>query len=275
MTAPTMRCVGLLVCALFLGVLRTGGRGADHAGRRGDGAVAPRTCRRTRRSGADYDPWEPFNRTMFDFNEDVDKYVLKPVATGWDFILPRPVQHSVDNFFDNLQIPGPLREQPAAGRDRPRRGRPVPLRRQHDRGHRRPVRLGDRHGLAEADGRLRADARPLGRTARVPTSSGRSSARRTPATPSGSSRIPTWTSRACSATSATLAAARVVQTVNTRSLLLDDVDAAREASLDFYIAVRTAYFERRRNLIQGTSETERGTDDNLYFPDYSDQEVTP
>ena len=67
----------------------------------------------------------------------------------------------------------------------------------------------------------------------------------------------------------------MVQTVNTRSLLLDEVDSAREASLDFYIAVRTAYFERRQRLIQGTSDTERGTNDDLYFPDYSDQEVLP
>ena len=74
---------------------------------------------------------------------------------------------------------------------------------------------------------------------------------------------------------ATLAGARVVQTVNTRSLLLDEVDSAREASFDFYIAVRTAYFERRQRLIRGLSDTERGDDDDLYFPDYSDQEVLP
>jgi len=55
--------------------------------------------------GTEADPWEPFNRAMFDFNEDLDEYVLKPVATGWDFVLPSPVQRSIDNFFDNLQFP--------------------------------------------------------------------------------------------------------------------------------------------------------------------------
>ena len=53
----------------------------------------------------DEDPWEGFNEKMFWFNREVlDRYVLKPVATAWDFILPDPVQRSVHNFFDNLAV---------------------------------------------------------------------------------------------------------------------------------------------------------------------------
>jgi phospholipid-binding lipoprotein MlaA len=53
----------------------------------------------------DQDPWEGFNETMFNFNRDVlDRYFLKPVATGWDFLLPDLVQKSVQNFFDNLAV---------------------------------------------------------------------------------------------------------------------------------------------------------------------------
>ncbi|HTF91457.1 MAG TPA: VacJ family lipoprotein [Verrucomicrobiae bacterium] len=53
----------------------------------------------------DEDPWEGFNEKMFWFNREVlDRYVLKPVATAWDFILPDPVQRGVHNFFDNLQV---------------------------------------------------------------------------------------------------------------------------------------------------------------------------
>jgi phospholipid-binding lipoprotein MlaA len=29
---------------------------------------------------------------------------LKPIATGWDFLLPDPVQRGVHNFFDNLAV---------------------------------------------------------------------------------------------------------------------------------------------------------------------------
>ena len=53
----------------------------------------------------DEDPWEGFNETMFSFNREVvDRFVLKPLATGWDFVLPDPVQRGVHNFFDNLAV---------------------------------------------------------------------------------------------------------------------------------------------------------------------------
>jgi phospholipid-binding lipoprotein MlaA len=48
------------------------------------------------------DPYEPFNRAMFTFNEGLDTMLLKPVATGYDTVLPRPVKTSVSNFFDNI-----------------------------------------------------------------------------------------------------------------------------------------------------------------------------
>ncbi|GBG01124.1 hypothetical protein AZSI13_04510 [Azospira sp. I13] len=48
------------------------------------------------------DPWEGFNRAMFSFNEGVDKAVIKPVAQGYDAVLPQPVQTGVGNFFGNI-----------------------------------------------------------------------------------------------------------------------------------------------------------------------------
>jgi phospholipid-binding lipoprotein MlaA len=53
----------------------------------------------------EFDPWEPFNEKMFWFNREVlDRYVLKPAATAWDFILPNQVQKGVHNVFDNLAV---------------------------------------------------------------------------------------------------------------------------------------------------------------------------
>lgn len=53
----------------------------------------------------EYDPWEPFNEKMFWFNREVlDRFVLKPVATAWNFILPTPVQKGIHNVFDNLAV---------------------------------------------------------------------------------------------------------------------------------------------------------------------------
>lgn len=51
------------------------------------------------------DPLEPFNEKMFWFNREVlDRYILKPVATAWDFVLPDPVQKGIHNAIDNLAV---------------------------------------------------------------------------------------------------------------------------------------------------------------------------
>jgi phospholipid-binding lipoprotein MlaA len=51
------------------------------------------------------DPWEGFNEVMFNFNREIlDRYILRPAATGWDFLLPDPLQRGFHNFFDNLAV---------------------------------------------------------------------------------------------------------------------------------------------------------------------------
>lgn len=53
-------------------------------------------------SGNPKDPIEGYNRAMFSFNEGVDKAILKPVAKGYDAVLPDPVRTGVTNFFGNI-----------------------------------------------------------------------------------------------------------------------------------------------------------------------------
>jgi len=48
------------------------------------------------------DPLEGYNRAMFDFNERVDKAVIKPVAVAYDAVAPLPVRSGIGNFFGNL-----------------------------------------------------------------------------------------------------------------------------------------------------------------------------
>ncbi len=50
------------------------------------------------------DPYEGFNRAMFTFNDKVDIFLLKPVATIYDTIMPRPLNQGVHNFFSNLGV---------------------------------------------------------------------------------------------------------------------------------------------------------------------------
>ena len=51
-----------------------------------------------------YDPFEPINRAIFTFNNAADKIILEPVAKGYKK-LPSPVQSGIGNFINNLKMP--------------------------------------------------------------------------------------------------------------------------------------------------------------------------
>lgn len=48
------------------------------------------------------DPYEKFNRSVFNFNDAVDRNALKPAATAYKKVVPSFVQTGVNNFFFNL-----------------------------------------------------------------------------------------------------------------------------------------------------------------------------
>lgn len=51
------------------------------------------------------DPFEAWNRKVFDFNDDLDRAILKPIATAYAEIFPPVVRRGVDNFYANLLDP--------------------------------------------------------------------------------------------------------------------------------------------------------------------------
>jgi phospholipid-binding lipoprotein MlaA len=51
------------------------------------------------------DPLEPINRAFFVFNDRLYFWVLKPVATGYNFVLPERVRVGISNVFKNLTFP--------------------------------------------------------------------------------------------------------------------------------------------------------------------------
>ncbi len=53
-------------------------------------------------SGNPKDPIEGFNRAMYGFNEAVDTVLIKPVAQGYDAVMPDPIRTGVTNFFGNI-----------------------------------------------------------------------------------------------------------------------------------------------------------------------------
>jgi phospholipid-binding lipoprotein MlaA len=54
-----------------------------------------------RTPGDRVDPWEKWNRRVFVFNERLDEKVLRPVATAYSNVVPRPARNGINNFFGN------------------------------------------------------------------------------------------------------------------------------------------------------------------------------
>lgn len=48
------------------------------------------------------DPWEGMNRKIYQFNDTADRWVLKPVAKGYRWITPEPLEAGISNVFANL-----------------------------------------------------------------------------------------------------------------------------------------------------------------------------
>jgi phospholipid-binding lipoprotein MlaA len=51
------------------------------------------------------DPYEPFNRRVFEFNRGLDRTVIKPAAKGYRAMLPQFVRDRIRSIIDNLNEP--------------------------------------------------------------------------------------------------------------------------------------------------------------------------
>ncbi|MBA2491437.1 MAG: VacJ family lipoprotein [Gammaproteobacteria bacterium] len=71
-------CATLLACIVLAGCATTSGRPDER------------------------DPLERYNRTVFRFNDVLDRNLLKPVARGYRRYLPKPFNIAISNFFANL-----------------------------------------------------------------------------------------------------------------------------------------------------------------------------
>jgi phospholipid-binding lipoprotein MlaA len=215
------------------------------------------------------DPWEGMNRGTFWFNERVDRAVLEPVATGWDWLLPERVETSVSNFFDNLFLPvvfvnDLLQAKPvAAGQDA---GRFVVNTTAGVAGF---FDVASRIGIPENDedfgqtfGRWGCPPGPYLVLPLLGPSSVRDALGRVADSASTvyGYFVP-WT------VTAGLAA---VETVNTRAALLEEIRQGREESLDFYVFLRSAYLENREHRVR--DRVVLSDEDDLYYIDEEEEE---
>ena len=62
------------------------------------------------------DPLEDVNRAMFEVNQTIDRFLLKPIAEAYVFILPNEVRHRIANVLGNLAEPLNLVNNAAQGK---------------------------------------------------------------------------------------------------------------------------------------------------------------
>ncbi len=62
-----------------------------------------------RTAASEMDPIEPVNRVIYTVNDKVDRAIFKPLAQGYEFILPVVVRSCVSNVFGNIaDVPASL-----------------------------------------------------------------------------------------------------------------------------------------------------------------------
>ena len=209
------------------------------------------------------DPIEPVNRGIFWFNDKLDVFLFEPIAIGWEFVTPETVRIHLDQFFTNLRFPvrfvGSLLQAEAllAAEET---GRFVVNSTVGVAGFFDPATgwglEGRREDVGQAFGRWGMGpgfylVLPL-----LGPSSGRDAVGRIfdSGLQSGPGLISPWAGAGVSG----------LDLINTRALLLDEIDQAKEASLDYYSLVRHAYLEQREALVRNGDVPAEEVTDDLY-----------
>jgi len=201
----------------------------------------------------DYDPWQRVNRKVFTFNDKLDQWVLEPVAKGWDYVAPKPIERSIGNFFSNLRFPVNLMNNLLQGKavDGAKTvGRFTVNTLLGVGGFLDPASdLGLGPKEEDFGQTLGVWGVPSGPYLVLPVL-GPSTVRDAPglAVDSAASITPFFIDAWI------LAGAQVVDVINTRARFLEAVTEAKEASLDYYAFVRSAYLQRRQALIEDRTE---------------------
>lgn len=217
------------------------------------------------------DPLEKLNRPIFKFNDALDRWVLEPIATGYDKVMPDRAQTWVNNFFTNLRFPivfancllqGKLEESGKSF------GRFIVNSTIGVAG------FGDPATRFNIDKPNEDFGQTLGKWGLQPGAYlvvpflGPSDIRDVFGLGvDGPAHV--WPFFVDAWVTSTVTG---LDAINTRSLYLEEVRDARSRSLDYYTFVRDAYLQRRQSLVDdkvgnATKDKPSSLDDDLYFPD--------
>lgn len=213
----------------------------------------------------DNDPWESLNRKTFWVNDKLDVYALEPMARGWDYVMPDPVQRSISHFFYNLLFPVVFVNDLLQAR--PRAAAEALARFQINTflGGLGFLDLATDLGLPQqfVDTALTFAVWDISPGPYLVLPFFGPSSPRDAVGLAGDVALGFYT-YFVPVPLATIGAS-VVNVINERSRYLDEVGNAKEASLDYYIFVRNAYVQRRWKLLNDAlSGRTVDEEDNLY-----------
>jgi phospholipid-binding lipoprotein MlaA len=213
------------------------------------------------------DPLEPLNRKIFWFNEQLDRLLLEPAARGWDFIWPSFMRTGFTNFFTNLRFPvrlvGNLGQAKARNSvDETARfivNTTVGLAGFFDPAtHRAHLELHD-EDFGQALGYWGVGAGPY---LVLPVFG--------PSNPRDALGLAVDTALLAGpgyVSSEVGVALAVTNIVNLRADALEDIREAKEASLDYYVFLRNAFAQRRRERIADGRGASKAEEEDLYDDD--------
>ncbi len=205
-----------------------------------------------------YDPLEPINRAIFSFNNVADRIILEPVAKGYKK-LPSPVQSGLSNFLSNLRAPLVVVNQLLQGQGgnaAQSTGRFIV---NSTIGLFGIIDVAEKIGLEEKEedfGQTLATWGVGDGLYIVLPLFGPSNLRDT------TGMLLTMTTDPINAYAVTEGEAWLVPTrtaanaVDQRSKIIDEVNALRNNSVDYYAAVRSSYYQNRKAAIANVDDNE-------------------
>jgi phospholipid-binding lipoprotein MlaA len=212
------------------------------------------------------DPWEPMNRGIFAFNDGLDRWLLEPIAIGWDTVVPDPAQRGVANVFANLATPRRVANDLLQGK---------------------PEKAGDDLGrfVVNTTFGILGIFDPAGAEGIAPGDEDFGQTLGVWGVPAGPYLVLPFFGPSSPRDAAGLAVdsaalspefwfapwyvsspAGATRVINARALALETVRAEREAAFDFYVSVRSAYIQYRINQVRDRADEpeDQDQDEQLY-----------
>lgn len=205
-----------------------------------------------------YDPFEPVNRAIFSFNNVADRIVLEPIAKGYKK-LPSPLQSGINNFLSNLRAPLVVVNQLLQGQGENAIQSTGRFFVNSTVGVFGLIDVAERIGIEEKEedyGQTLATwgvgdgfyiVLPLFGPSNLRDTSGMILTMLTdPINAYAVSEGESWL----------VPMRTAVNAVDTRSQIIDEVNALRDNSVDYYAAVRSSYYQNRKAAINNVDDSE-------------------